>query len=234
VQLLAQIPQQSQLADPLKLQQSLNQSGLFLEAKLAEWLVGMSSSPLTADLKANLLQFAQALKAQIHADVSSAELQIVLKDLLQNTHESLAKIAINQFNSLPSVDNAQQSWLLELPFFHQQAADTLQLQIQQRTEPENQAREATEHKNWAVSITLSPPDLGTIHCRVSSYDGVINTRFWSKSNDTVAIINQHLDYLHQQLEAKGLKTGFMEAHQGKPAKPDVINLALTHLLNEKV
>ncbi|WP_347986819.1 flagellar hook-length control protein FliK [Methylomonas sp. AM2-LC] len=234
-QILAHIPEQSQLQQPEKLHDSIRQSGLFLESKLANLLASSNNSNLTADLKANLLKFSQALNLQLSVDTLTLDTHNLLNELLQKTNAGLAKITLDQFNAINVVeDSPKQAWSLELPYFYQHTAHSLHIEIQQDKQRSNNGDEPAKQKNWAVSITITPPELGTIYCNISCYDGVINTRFWSHAPEIVEKINSHLNYLQQQLEQKGLKTGFMEAHQGKPAKQDVSIKSLANLLNEKV
>ncbi|MGZ4999057.1 MAG: flagellar hook-length control protein FliK [Methylomonas sp.] len=230
--ILASIPLKTYLTEPMRLKQSIDQSGLFLESKLAQLLSGKEGADLQQDLKLKLVKFVQLLDAEIGTQgqqKSEMDNLTLLKEALQKTHATLAKLTLDQFQSVPKDDSAKLGWVLELPFFHGQKADTVQIEIEQ----DKQAANDNHSKNWVVSITITPPELGTIHCRVSCYDGSVNTRFWSDTADTVEKINAHLDYLKQQFEQKGLKTGFMEAHQGKPEATDSVKKLPAHLLSEK-
>jgi flagellar hook-length control protein FliK len=117
---------------------------------------------------------------------------------------------------------------LELPFFHEQRPDSVRIEIEQDKHPANPD---SAEKNWAVSITLTPPNLATIHCKISYYDGAVHTRFWSQAPATVNSINRHIDTLRQQFEQKGLTPGFMEAHTGKPTKTETSPTPLPRLFN---
>lgn len=231
--ILAAIPLQEQLAEPAQLKQFIAQSGLFLERSLAELLSGKPDAVLQQDFKLKLLQFAETLKTAIEAETRqklSGGNSELLKEILQKTDSVLAKLTLDQLNSLPRDETSKQGWILELPFFHQLTADSLQIEIQQdkQNDPE------TNRKNWAVNITITPPGLATIHCRITCYDAAVNTRFWSDAAETVDKILANLDQLKQQFELKGLKSGFMEAHQGKPAQTHSLNKPLTNLLSERV
>lgn len=233
-QILTLIPERAALNEPLKLEDSIRQSGLFLESKLAALLTANGGGNLTDDLKLTLLKFAKALDREMLSGNASQESSNILQNLLQKTNAGLAKITMDQLSALPREDLSKQSWILELPFLQQGAASSLQIEIQQDKQSNSPAGEQTPRKNWAVSISITPPDLATIHCRITCYDGAVNTRFWSQSADIVDKINGHLSYLQQQFEQKGLKTGFMEAHQGKPARQDLLSKSLVNLLSEKV
>ena len=236
-EILAAIPAQSQISTPEQIKHSIVQSGLFLEAKLAELLTGQGSAALQDDMKAKLLKFVGLLKLELSAQTqpgSNKQSTEILKELLQKADGTLAKLTLDQLNSLPQEELPKQTWSLELPFFFQDLAHSLQIEIEQDKPGAKPNNPAQTQKNWAVSITLNLPELGTIHSRISYFDGAVNTRFWSDSPATVANIAAHLDYLKNRYAEKGLSTGFMDAQQGKPTATPIVKQALANLLNEKV
>lgn len=230
-EILRGIPQQTKLAEPQQLKQAVDDSGLFLERKLAEMLNG-KELPLQDDFKFKLNKLAQFLQSELSnraAEAANPEKQN-LEEALQKTQGALAKLTLDQLASLPKEDTGKQSWLVELPFFRDGETETVQIEIERDQaggDPE-QARE-----NWAVSITITPPNLATIHCRISCYDGSINARFRSEAEGTVDLINAHLDYLKQQFESKGLSAGFLDAQQGGTLSNGNVQAPSRHLLNEK-
>lgn len=113
--------------------------------------------------------------------------------------------------SLPKDDNPKQLWSIDIPFIDRQQAETVKIEIQQDKESRQQS---SGGGNWSVNITITPPELGTIHCIVSYRDDVINTYFKSLSPQTTELIKHNLDYLKNQLEESGLTTGHMDAHDG--------------------
>ncbi len=230
--ILGELPRQAQLTEASQLKQILNASGLFFESKLAALLQKTPDIDVQGDLKGKLNQLIQQLNHELapaKLDDKNTPLAELLKETLQKAHGTLAKLTLDQFNSLPKDETAKQGWVLELPFFHDHQAQSVKIQI------ERDQRKADEpsQQNWAVSITLTPPNLATIHCRISCYDGMVNTRFCSDAAATVDKINAHLDYLKQQLEQKGITTGFMEAHQGQPSPTETIAPLAPHLFSEK-
>ena len=230
-EILLQLPSKTLLSDPDQLKKSVDQSGLFLESKLLGLMAGKADILLEGDFKLKLVKLIQLLNQEIgnQNQDKSADIMELLKDSLQKTQSSLAKITLDQFHSLPKDDTPKQGWTLELPFFHEQTADSVKIEIEQDKAGQSEQTE----KSWTVSITITPPGLDTIHCKVSCYDGSVNTRFWSETAETVDKINAHLDYLKAQFEKNGLTIGFMEAHQGKPAQTDTSKTLTTQLLNEK-
>lgn len=230
-EIVLNIPSKTQLNDPGELKRAVNQSGLFLEAKLLELLAGKSELSLRDDFKLKLNKLIQQLNQELAGQTHDKTKDILelLKDSLQKAQGAQAKLTLDQLNSLPREESPKQTWSLELPFFHDQSADSVRIEIEQ----DQPGGSENQQQNWAVSITVTPPGLATIHCKITCYDGSVNTRFWSEAAETVDKINGHLDYLKQQFEKNGLTAGFMEAHQGQPMQTDNIKTPITNLLNEQ-
>ena len=228
-EILRSIPGKTQLIEPTQLKQAVATSGLFLESKLAELLSGKPDVVLQDDFKLKLSKLIQLINQELSTQLDNKSTTETLKESLQKAQGALAKLTLDQLNSLPREESAKQSWTLELPFFHKQTANNVKIEIEH-----NKARNPdSPQQHWAVSITITPPDLATIHCKISCYDGSINTRFWSGAADTVEKINAHLDYLKQQFEKNGLSSGFMEAHLGHPAPSGTMKTPPFNLLNEQ-
>ena len=123
-QILAAIPQLSEFSDPASLKQAVAQSGLFMESSLAaQPPAKQPAANLPEDMKFKLLKFVEALKQEIstHTLEKSGKATVdALKDLLQKTESALAKLTLDQFDSLPNDESPKQGWILELPFFQQQ------------------------------------------------------------------------------------------------------------------
>lgn len=228
-EILRGIPGKTQLVEPAQLKQAVAESGLFLESKLAELLSGKPNVVLQDDFKLKLSKLIQLINQELSTQNDNKLTTDTLKESLQKAQGALAKLTLDQLNSLPREESPKQSWTLELPFFHNQTADNVKIEIEH-----NKARDPDNpQNNWAVSITITPPDLATIHCKISCYDGSINARFWSEAADTVEKINAQLDYLKQQFEKNGLTSGFMEAHLGHPTPSESMKTPPLNLLNEK-
>ncbi len=229
--ILDSTPNKTRLTEASQLKQTVNESGLFMESKLAELLSGKTEMTFQDDFKLKLGKLIQLLHREMatQPESKSAEDNEILKQSLQKAQGALAKLTLDQLNSLPRDESPKQGWILELPFFNNNAPDSVKIEIEQDKAHHNDS----PHKNWAVSITITPPDLATIHCKISCYDGSVNTRFWSEAAGTVEKINANLDYLKQQFELKGLSSGFMQAQQGLPAQTDSLKTAMISLLNEK-
>ncbi|MGY6275532.1 flagellar hook-length control protein FliK [Methylomonas sp. MgM2] len=229
--ILTSIPASSQLAEPPILSRVFKESGLFMEAKLLELLLGKPNLSLQDDFKFKLSKLIQLLTQELTTQIAdkSALSNELLKESLEKAQSAYAKLTLDQLNSLPKEESPKQTWTLELPFFHNGRSESVKIEIER---DKSKSTDSSE-KNWVVNITITPPDLGTIHCRISYYDDSVNTRFWSEVAGTAEIINAHLDYLKHQFETKGLNPGFMEAHQGQPTQTDPVKTPMPHLLSEK-
>lgn len=209
------LPQGKSLDNPKQLKQSIAHTGLFMEAKLLQYAKNNELN-LPADFKHLLLKFHKSLKQELETkqeqNVKSTDLNLI-KELQQKTENTLARIILNQLASLPKDDGPRQVWILDLPFLHKENAASVKIEID-REQHENKE---TNQENWTVAITISPPEIGTIHCKISCFDKTINTRFWSDKPETVTKIASHLDYLKTQLEQAGIITGHMSAHKGLPS-----------------
>ncbi|MGZ8174172.1 flagellar hook-length control protein FliK [Methylobacter sp.] len=165
------------------------------------------------DFKANLLKFIHALKQELATQgeqpLNKTDIDL-LKNLQNKTENTVAKLVLDQLMSLPKEDSPKQLWVIDIPFIDRQQAETVKIEIQRDKENKKQSGSG----DWSVNITITPPGLGTIHCMVSYRNDAINTFFKSQSTQTTELIKHNLDYLKNQLEESGLKTGHMDAHDG--------------------
>ncbi|WP_174626459.1 flagellar hook-length control protein FliK [Candidatus Methylobacter favarea] len=214
LEILQNLPVQERLSTSQGVKYSINNSGVFLEARLKS-MAGNSELNVAQDFKANLLKFIHALKQEVIIQnaqkLHDADLNL-LKNLQQKAENTVARIILDQLLSLPKEDNSKQLWHLELPFMARDTADAVDIEIEGEKEKDRQAGSG----NWSVNITVSPPGVGMIHCLVAYRNGVINTSFRSQNPQTADLINDNLDYLKGQLEDAGLKAGHMSAQDGLP------------------
>lgn len=187
-------------ADGLK--QGINNSGVFLEAKLAQQL------PPQSDFKAHLLILANALQEAVLTPAQPLP-QAVNKALdanhalLAKTEGAIAHVVLDQLASLPQNNETQTVWQLSIPFTNGAQADTLDLKITQDGKPKQAQAEA----NWSVVLELSPPGLGTLNCKISLIDGQINTCFWGDSVGGMTQIQDNLGLLAEQYAEASLTVG---------------------------
>jgi flagellar hook-length control protein FliK len=214
VEILQNLPAQERLTNSQGVKQSINNSGVFLEAKLPS-MAGNSGLNVEKDFKANLLKFIHALKQEVTTQneqkTQQADLNL-LKNLQQKAENAVARIVLDQLISLPNEDNPKQLWNLELSFMDRETAEATSIEIEWEKEKDQQAG----NSNWSVNITITPSGLGRIHCVVAYQNDVINTYFRSQKTQTADLIKHNLDYLKGQLEDSGLKAGNMSAQDGLP------------------
>ncbi|MGR9116057.1 MAG: flagellar hook-length control protein FliK [Gammaproteobacteria bacterium] len=230
-QIMQNLVKQPQLTQASSLKRAVDQSGLFLEANLGE-LQRSSTSQLTHDFKANLLKLIEVLKQEtkphLESKTTSPDLE-TLRLVLQKSESSVAKIILDQLASLPKEDPAQQLWHIEIPFLNEDKAESVEVDIERN----QQHGEPSDNSSWSVTITVTPPNLGTLHCKVSYLEGVVDTHFWSQDAPVRSLIKQNLDRLRRQMEASGLKTGRMDALEGEPSRQSIQGDSGDKLLDEK-
>lgn len=232
------------------LKRGISNSGVFLEAKLA-------NLPLTVqgDLKGHLLALLDALQNvkgnqntlssadTIHpssgqaSDLSPAKTLAdglagaMDKLLLDKTGGALARIVLNQLASLPQSDDKQNAWQIEIPFTDGHHTDAVKLKINR----ENKTNQTNDQANWSVVLELNPPRLGTLHARISLVNEVIDTYFWSDQQATLALVREHLDRLSNSYSQAGLAVGQLNALEGTPVNVESSSsLPVPTLLDERV
>ncbi len=214
-EILDSLPQVKNLQNPGELKRTISQSGLFLEANLAGY-TEENAAEFDHDLKNQLLKLRHIIQQELETGkeqkTQSNELNL-MKEMQQKTENSLAKIIMNQLTSLPKEDAPRQEWIVDLPFFNEETAATIKIEIDHEQQTENNDNPL----NWTVTVTVTPPELGTIHCKIACIDKTVNTRFWSDHQKTVTKINEHLDYLKSQFEKAGITPGQFTAHRGLPS-----------------
>ncbi|MCD2451744.1 flagellar hook-length control protein FliK [Methylicorpusculum oleiharenae] len=241
--ILRNLPGHKDLMQDGLLKNIFSESGLFLEAKIAR-LMNPSDAPQKAlagpetgnvlfkdDLKAHLLKLIQTLQMETAGEseqTQSSPALEQLKNLLQKSENSLARIILDQLASVPKEDSPKQQWLIEIPFLNQDQADSVKIEINK----DQHAKQEGQNQTWSVTVTLSPPNIGPIRCKIAYFDNTVNTHFFAEKPQTTELIKHHLDYLKQQLEQAGLKTGHIEASEGSvEALPN--RLTSDSLLDEK-
>lgn len=231
-EILDSIPQIKQSKDASQFKTWGSQSGLFLEAKLAQ---AMSNKDLNVqqDFKNQLLKFQQALKQELEINTEKKQQSIevaLIKEMQQKTESSLARIILNQLASLPKEEASRQNWILDLPFINHDKAENIRVEIDR----EKQSKTEDDQENWSVNITVTPPGLATIHCKLSCTGQIINTVFWSHDDSVVQKINTQLDYLKTQLEKSGLSTGHMSASRENSKKEVYQQIKKQSFFDQKV
>ncbi|NOT85777.1 MAG: flagellar hook-length control protein FliK, partial [Methylococcaceae bacterium] len=149
-------------------------------------------------------------------EILSADELAALKVLNANTTGALNKLLVDQLASLPKEDSPKQVWLVEIPFLMPHGTDSLKLEVEH---DRGQAAETNQMPCWSVTLTLTPPGLGILYCKVSFVDGVLNTYFRSEDAKTLRMIEQQSEQLRVQFAAVGLKPGHIDMQKGQLGKP---------------
>jgi hypothetical protein len=135
-----------------------------------------------------------------------------LKTLLHKTEGALAKIVLDQLASLPQNEGEPITWQIEIPFSDGRYSDSAKLRIVREGKAGSQAEQAY----WSVLLELNPPDLGTIHSRITLIGERIETYFWSDLEATSKLINSRLELLAARLQQAGLEVGRLDTLAGAP------------------
>jgi flagellar hook-length control protein FliK len=227
-QVFGTINSKEALMTPEGLKQGISNSGVFLEAKLANQL------PPQGDMKAQLLTLADALQqiqgsqndvstkerispalgqgADAEKMVSTVFSENANKDnaLLNKTEGAIARIVLDQLTSLPQNDEQQHTWQIEIPYTNGDRTETVKLKINR----EANQKQSEAQANWSVLLELNPPGLGALQSRISLVDDKIDTLFWSDQAAVASLVQHNLDHLANGYAEAGLSIGRLDALHG--------------------
>jgi hypothetical protein len=222
------------------LKRGIGNSGIFLEAKLANL-----PTLLQGDLKGSLLTLADALqKIQGNVETISGQTAeslaaktvpdvlagVMDKALLNKTEGAIARIVLDQLASLPKNDDTHNVWQIEIPFTDAHHTDSVKLKINH----DSKGNQAEGTANWSVVLELNPPGLGTLHSRISLVGQAIDSYFWSDQQATAALVREHLDVLAARYAQAGLAVGQLNVLEGAPVNAKVSALSeLPTLVDER-
>lgn len=227
-EILANLLNNKNLKNPDQLKKTISNSGLFLEAKLGQ-TIEKNGTNTQVDLKNQLLKFLNELETAQGQKINPNNADL-MKLIQQKTESTLANIILHQLASLPKDDGPRQIWTLEVPFLYKEIASSVHIEINHKQHFKNEENQ----KNWAVTVIITPPELGLIYCKIYCIDNICNTRFWSENQEVVNKITHHLDFLKDQLEKSGITPGHMSAHTGKPKTENHNPLKGQSLIDQKV
>lgn len=188
----------------------IENSGLFLEAKLAQQLTPQG------DLKGQLLILANTLHKLLTAEGGpglnrlSPELLEANQTLLAKTEGAIARISLDQLASLPQDDAPQTVWQLSIPFTDGAQTNAATLTIKH----ENHHNPLNSPPNWSVVLELNPPGMGTLNCKISLVNDKVDTYFWSECASGILQVRDHLDVLARRYGEAGLTVGHLNVVDG--------------------
>ncbi len=215
--ILNQVLRGSESLTPVRLRMMFEQSGLFLEARLA------TGQGLQSDLKAGLLQLQSQLLARLGAEAPDGGSKSVrqeppsptspsmrfLSDMLSQTEGSLARLLLNQLASLPADEGGKQVWQFELPIQLSQQMNGFRLQISR----DEQRQPGQQEGSWAVRIDFDLAGLGPVSSRLVLNGNRISSHFDTQDEGARRRIEQALPVLEQAFSRAGFEVGHLTARQ---------------------
>jgi len=208
LQTLGTLPSKENLMTAEGLKQGINNSGVFLEAKIAQQLTPQG------DMKGQLLSLADTLqKTSLNQDsnpklvqalaYATADMLDQSNALLSKTEGAIARIVLDQLASLPQNNEPQGTWQIGIPFTDSAHTDTVKLKITH----EGKSNQEHHQSNWSVVVELNPPGMGTVHCKINLIDNKVDTYFWSNSQSGILQVQNNLDLLAKRYAETGLAVG---------------------------
>jgi hypothetical protein len=211
-------------------------SGIFLEPKLA------AGQPPGNDLKASLLllllQIRTAMTRQQRPTPQSGEQQSqtqadsainkLLNLLLRQAEGGLARIQLNQLNSLPPEDGSKVVWQFELPLRHADEFDSFKIRIEREDGNNEQAQHC-----WRITLNFDLDPLGPVQAQISLQGEEVSTLFTTERKESAATIDQHLPILSQAFSQAGLRVGHLTAQKTGSAAMEEPQLSPHPLLDEQ-
>ncbi len=220
--LLSRLPDIQTLVVPGELKQALRDAGVFLEAHLAR-----DSAVPARDFKAMLLQLQDILRNAATAPerhVPPGSIPPALNDLdtqaiaaLQHrTDAALARVIMNQIDSLSRDASATTPLVVELPLRWNDQPAVLRLHI----EPDDAARrEENAVPGWSVWLSFEPGDLGPVHCRLQLRGEQVSAAFWAEHEATTALLRENIERLGSGFQQEGLTPQHLRCQTGRPPLP---------------
>jgi hypothetical protein len=242
MQLWRSLPDAQALTDPKTLQATLNRSGAFLEANLANQPSGRGAN-LAQDLKALMLSLSKAL-AEHGAKSSAARAETAGNASVLNARGPLTSLpqapatfslldsATQQMNELSrqtegaiarlttlqlannAVEPTTQNLLIELPVRHDDRASVLRLRIEEDASRRNQEGAGSA---WSVEAALDLGVAGALHARVTLTEHRVGVQLRAESPAIVEALSARAPELESMLREAGLEVDRVVCLHGMPA-----------------
>lgn len=155
-------------------------------------------------------------KAEPTADATLQQLSNLLQvmhELGRQTEGSLARLQLQQLNSLPQPDQPTQLWSFELPIRHQDQVNVFQFFIEGEAAS---GKRQPQKKRWSVNVAFDLKELGPAYARLGMEDETVSATFWAERQGTMELIHQHLDELGQRFRRAGIKPNALQCFCGTP------------------
>ncbi len=98
--------------------------------------------------------------------------------------------------------------------------------VKLRIQQETAQHEENDRPYWSVNLSVEPPLLGPIHARIALGGEKISTTLWVEKASTLRLVQRHLGDLDKGLHRAGLKTEPVCCHAGEP--PEMTNPPITN------
>jgi hypothetical protein len=188
-----------------------------VSVKAPLWNASEIQATLQQDFKAHLLKIAVALPEQMHSALLNTEELPVLADMQHKINGALSHLVLEQLASLPQADTNKQVWFAEIPFVTPQGVETLKLEVEKDGRAsQDQANDA--QPAWAVTLTLTPPGLATVYCKISYQADSLNTYFWSEDPQALQTLAANKEQLRDRYADVGLSPGAIDVQKGSLQK----------------
>lgn len=230
----------NRLADPQRLttadglRQAISQSGLFLEARLARG----DSTVLQQDFRAGLLRLLDAVQEQLAAPATAAPRSGTLPppalnpglllELSQHIEGALARVKVQQLQTLSAQAGPDPAWLLELPLRHGTEQEVMRLRIQR----EGGGSNGNGAPGWSVRLHFDNAQHGGVDSVVTLLGGKVGVSFWAEQPATAVRFQQRLEELRGQLQHAGLEVEHLRSVIGRatlndePVPSGLLNLSV--------
>ena len=153
-------------------------------------------------------------QASVSTPVAGATLATAT-DMLRQTEGALARLQLSQVASLPSEQQPQRLWTLEIPVLHEQRTDLFQLRI----EEEIAGAGGDDAAPWSVMLAFDLPSLGPVHARILVNGPQVSATLWAEHPGTAALFNDQLEELRTGLQRAGVLVGRITCTEGAPTPP---------------
>lgn len=223
--------------DPGQIASSIRNSGLFLEARLANLAPG--SAPPTGDLKA-LLNGAKAALPDLSARAAErASVASPPAELARMVEGAVERIKLQQLASLPdhpglsiTDDRSQSTRLaLQIPLAiqGQERPETAMIGLMIEHQPHSDRpadvsvdeddKNATEGFPWKVRIAVDLEETGPVQAEIALRGQRIAVTLWAERKSMAEDARAAIGTLHQALTGAAFEVSNLEVRDGRPAGP---------------
>lgn len=227
LQLLLQSLQQIEAFNPARLKQWFEYAGLLradsanpVNSRInpfqllrqiapAESFIGQLLQPVPASAKAQQQATAGSKSpAQLDSAALIREAGGLLEQALGQNLMQRALLGLQQETQQPL------SLSMALPFVDQGEVKSLQIELEQRNQAEDE-----EDRSWEVRLDFELGDLGQLCCHIILQGNKVSASFYSAEEQARSRIDGALGGLREQLAGAGFLPGEFFSFTGKPAKP---------------